>query len=43
MHAAVRDGRGMLYCSGFSASVAFVLSGAKLANFFNAPKKMHAF
>lgn len=39
MHAAVRDGRGMLYCSSFSASVAFVLSGTKLANFFYAPKK----
>lgn len=29
----------MLYCSGFWASVAFVLSGAKLANFLYAPKK----
>lgn len=29
----------MLCCSGFSASVPFVLSGAKLANFFYAPKK----
>lgn len=39
VHAAVHDGRDMLYCSGFSSSLAFVLSGAKLANFFYAPKK----